>query len=175
MVLGARDGLTKTCDCMSISLVYLPSPASTTKITRCFHSSQPQKALYSPTLRQASQPLCTYLHTLKVRASVFLNPLTYILLSRSHPMENGSSSYAANRNTLLRAPALPSLSAALPSLPHRLCLHSQAPLRLGSWDTSSMRSSWIPGGRPPPFSHCRAFRPSSAPSLWYVFISINIW
>lgn len=80
---SAPDGLTKTR--ASFALVCLPSPARTTGIAPCFHPSQPEWALYTLTLRQAAQPLCTHSHALYVQRCVFLNPLTYILLSHSHP------------------------------------------------------------------------------------------
>ena len=43
-----------------------------------------------------------------------------------------------------------------------LCQHSQAPLRLGSRDTTSVRPSWVSAGRLPPFPHCTQLCPKPA-------------
>lgn len=154
----------------SFPLVCLPSPARTTGISPGFHPSQPEWALYALTLGQVAEPLCTHTHTLCPEMCFFKPTDLHSPISQPSKCRMPLVTGLPTKTCFLGRLLCPRAARLCPAFVC-LCQHSQAPLRLGSCDTTSVR--------PPGFllGDCLHFptAPSFAPNLRYLFISINIW
>ena len=149
--LCARDSLMKRQ--ASLALVCLPSPARTTGISHCF--------------RQVAQPLCTHTLTCTLRPETcFFKPTDlHSPISQPSKCRMPLAAGLPIKTCFLGRPLCPRAARLCPAFAH-LCQHSQAPLRLDSRDTTSVRPPWVSAGRLLPFPQRSQLCPEPAVTVY---------
>lgn len=137
----------------SLALVCLPSPARTTGISHCF--------------RQVAQPVCTHTLTCTLRPETcFFKPTDlHSPISQPSKCRMPLAAELPIKTCFLGHPLCPRAARLCPAFAH-LCQHSQAPLRLDSRDTTSVRPPWVSAGRLLPFPQCSQLCPEPAVTVY---------